>query len=96
MLKKSKPSKMINRLKTKETVEAEIESEPTGVIYVGHLPYGFVEEGLREYFGQYGRILQVTLNKEKAFQSENQGICFSVYLTYSSEKEASIALLAID
>jgi len=49
-----------------------------------------------EYFGQYGRIVQVTVNKEKAFQSENQGLCYSAYLTYSSAREASIAILAID
>jgi CCR4-NOT transcription complex subunit 4 len=49
-----------------------------------------------EYFGQYGEIHHVTINKEKAFQSENQGLCYSAYLTYSSEKEASIAILSID
>jgi nucleolar protein 15 len=65
MLNKSKPSKMINRLKTKETVEAETESDPTGVIYVGHLPYGFVEEGLKEYFGQYGEVKDVKLGRSK-------------------------------
>lgn len=50
-----------------------------------------------EYFGQYGKILQVSLNnKDKAFQSENQGMCYSAYITYSSEREAAIAILSID
>ena len=49
-----------------------------------------------EYFGQYGKVLSVTLNKEKAFQSENQGVCHSAYIQYSTEREASIAILSID
>jgi CCR4-NOT transcription complex subunit 4 len=49
-----------------------------------------------EYFGQYGRILSVTINKESAFMSEDQGVCFSAYITYSSDKEAAIAILAVD
>jgi RNA recognition motif-containing protein len=36
-----------------------------GVIYVGHLPYGFVEEGLKEYFGQYGEVKDVKLGRSK-------------------------------
>jgi CCR4-NOT transcription complex subunit 4 len=56
------------------------------------------EETLKryEYFGQYGKILSVTINKDNAFQSENQGTCFSAYLSYSHPKEASIAILAVD
>jgi RNA recognition motif-containing protein len=65
MLTKSKPSKMINRLKAKEPVEDATEVEPTGVLYVGHLPYGFVEEGLKEYFGQYGEVVNVKLGRSK-------------------------------
>ena len=40
---------------------------------IGLSPNVAKEETLRrfEYFGQYGRILSVTINKEKAFQSEN-------------------------
>jgi len=39
-------SSMINRLKIKESDP----SEEKGIIYVGHLPHGFVEDGLKEYF----------------------------------------------
>lgn len=38
----------------------------------------------------------VTINKDKAYQSENQGTCYSVYITYSTPQEASIAILAVD
>lgn len=49
-----------------------------------------------EYFGQYGKIQQVTINSENIYQSENQGACYSVYITYSTPREASIAMLCID
>lgn len=65
---------------------------------IGISPTIAKEEFLRryEYFGQYGKILQITVNKENIFQSENQGACYSAYITYSHPKEASIAILAID
>ena len=65
---------------------------------IGLSPNVAKEETLRryEYFSQYGRILTVTINKEKAFQSENQGLCFSAYINYASEREASLAILAVD
>ena len=36
-----------DRLKLKEEDQ---ENDERGVIYIGHLPHGFVEDGLREYF----------------------------------------------
>lgn len=38
-----------DRLKIKET-DNEVEAEDRGVVYVGHLPHGFIEDGLKEYF----------------------------------------------
>ena len=49
-----------------------------------------------EYFGQYGIIQFVTINKEKVFQTESQGLCYSAYITYQSCQDASIAILAVD
>ena len=56
------------------------------------------EETLRryEYFSQYGRIQTVTINKEKAYLSDNQGLCFSAYINYADERAASLAILAVD
>jgi len=36
-----------------------------GIIYVGHLPYGFVEDGIKKYFEQYGEITGVKLARSK-------------------------------
>ena len=65
---------------------------------IGLSPNVAKEETLRryEYFSQYGRIVSVSINKEKAFQSENQGLCYSAYINYSSEREASLSILAVD
>ena len=45
--------------------KAANKKELSGVIYVGHLPYGFVEEGLKNYFEQYGEVLRVKLMRSK-------------------------------
>jgi len=35
------------------------------VVYLGHLPYGFQEEQMKEYFSQYGEVLGVKLARSK-------------------------------
>lgn len=41
------------------------EQPQTGLIYVGHLPYGFVENGLKAYFAQYGNVTRTKLMRSK-------------------------------
>jgi CCR4-NOT transcription complex subunit 4 len=48
-----------------------------------------------EYFGQYGKIVSVTINNEHAYNSD-QGQCYSAYITYSQPHEAALAILALD
>lgn len=44
--------------------------------------------------GQYGKILKVVVNKEKPFNLRgSSGPTYSAYVTYSNEKEASLAIL---
>ena len=47
-----------------------------------------------EYFGQYGKIQKILLSSKT--NSETNKKTFSVYITYSNEKEASFAILAVD
>ena len=47
-----------------------------------------------EYFGQYGKIQKILLSSK--INSETNKKTFSVYITYSNEKEASYAILAVD
>lgn len=51
----------------------------------------------QEYFGQYGSILKVVVNKNKAYNPEGvNGPSFSAYITYATAQDASLAILAID
>ena len=53
---------------------------------IGLSPNVAKEEILKkfEYFGQYGKVQNVTINKENAFMSDNQVLCHSAYVTYST------------
>jgi nucleolar protein 15 len=65
--------------KQKENKEAAKKKEISGVIYVGHLPYGFVEEGLKNYFEQYGEVLRVKLMRSKR-TARSRGFGFVEFL----------------
>ena len=50
-----------------------------------------------EYFGQYGTIIKIVVNKNKAYnQNSPHGPSYSAYVTYSKPNEASIAILSLD
>ena len=36
-----------------------------GVIYVGHLPHGFYESQLKDYFSQFGAVTKVHVSRNK-------------------------------
>ena len=47
-----------------------------------------------EYFGQYGKILKLVVNKSKTYNPKGSvGPSYSAYITFSSAKEAAIAIL---
>lgn len=51
----------------------------------------------KEYFGQYGTITKIVVNKNKAYnQNSPKGPSYSAYITYSKPYEASIAILSLD
>ena len=94
---KQKRTSSENQRKIQKLANARI-LQRNSLYLIGLSPNVAKEETLRryEYFGQYGKILNITINKEKAFQSENQGLCYSAYITYSNEREASLAILCVD
>ena len=50
-----------------------------------------------EYLGQYGTIIKIVVNRNKAFYQNNiNGPTYSAYVTYSNPEEASIAILCLD
>ena len=50
--------------------------------------------GQPEYFGQYGKILKILLTYKN--NPETNRKTYSAYITYSNEKEAAFAILAVD
>ncbi|EZA61762.1 hypothetical protein DMN91_004482 [Ooceraea biroi] len=36
-----------------------------GIVYVGHIPHGFYEEQLKDYFQQFGKVTQVRVSRSK-------------------------------
>ncbi|EGR34417.1 RNA recognition motif protein, putative [Ichthyophthirius multifiliis] len=51
----------------------------------------------KEYFGQYGKITKIVVNTSKAYNPQGpNGPSYSAYITFQSEKEASMAILGIE
>ena len=47
-----------------------------------------------KYYGQYGKIEKIVVNKERPFSRKRYGAStFSAYITYSDDIEASLAIL---
>merc|ERR1711977_134657 len=44
--------------------ESEASDKP-GVVYIGRIPHGFYENEMRAYFGQFGKILQLRMSRNK-------------------------------
>ncbi|XP_055345494.1 MKI67 FHA domain-interacting nucleolar phosphoprotein-like [Paramacrobiotus metropolitanus] len=59
--------------KKHEQIKRDQETQP-GVIYLGHVPYGFAEEPLRKFFSQFGKITRLKLSRsKKTGQSKGYG-----------------------
>jgi CCR4-NOT transcription complex subunit 4 len=51
----------------------------------------------KDYFGQYGTIVKMVVNNNKAYNQNNpKGPSYSAYVTYAKPYEASIAILSLD
>lgn len=51
-------------LKKKKNVQPQIKEE-RGVIYLGHIPYGFFEEQMKGFFSQFGIVTNLRLSRSK-------------------------------
>ena len=50
-----------------------------------------------EYFGQYGKISKLVINKKKIYNSNGpNGPSYTCFITYSTEEESSLAILSLD
>jgi len=46
-------------------------SDPTGVVYLGHLPFGFHEKQLKTFFTQFGLVTRLRLSRNKQGKSRH-------------------------
>ncbi|CCF73378.1 CCR4-NOT transcription complex subunit 4 [Babesia microti strain RI] len=69
------------------------------LVYVVGLPQRLAKKEVLkrpEYFGQYGKIQNVVVNRSQAYSTHWEGPSYSVYVTYSKISEASAAIEGID
>lgn len=63
-----------------------------GVIYVGHIPHGFYERELKQYFSQFGAVTNLRLSRSKR-TGQSRGYAF---VEFEYEEVAEIAAAAVD
>lgn len=39
--------------------------QPSGVVYIGHIPHGFYEEAMNGFFKQFGDVVRVRISRSK-------------------------------
>ena len=68
--------------------EKGIKTQPsTGVIYVGHLPWGFIDSTLKKYFSQFGNITRI-ISPKSSKTGRSVGYAF---IEFEDEETARIA-----
>ncbi|KAG7187570.1 hypothetical protein KM043_016640 [Ampulex compressa] len=69
ILKKKQEDDAIERLKSIKTVKPKGIRKPFkpagGIVYLGHIPHGFYEEEMKEYFEQFGKVWNVRVARSK-------------------------------
>jgi nucleolar protein 15 len=51
--------------KNKKAKKQSYEKAENGYMYIGHLPHGFYEEEIKDYFSQFGKIIRVRVARSK-------------------------------
>jgi len=65
-LDKETNRKLLSEVETKKKKVTEIKpTDPRGVIYLGHLPFGFFEDQMKSFFSQFGVVTQLRLSRNK-------------------------------
>ncbi|XP_020693896.2 uncharacterized protein LOC110107830 isoform X1 [Dendrobium catenatum] len=61
------------------------------LVYIMGLPSHLADENVlerKEYFGQYGKILKLSISRPATTAQQAPNNCFSVYITYAREEDA--------
>jgi len=84
-MKKRKRS--LTMKKKEATLVEDTRIEGRGVVYVKHIPHGFYEKEMREYFKQFGQVTRLRLSRSKK-TGGSKGYAF---VEFGSEDVAKIA-----
>jgi len=57
-----------------------------GVIYLGHIPYGFFEDQMRSFFAQFGEVINLRLSRNKTTGKSKH----FAFIQFASEEVAQI------
>ncbi|XP_014485868.1 PREDICTED: MKI67 FHA domain-interacting nucleolar phosphoprotein [Dinoponera quadriceps] len=52
------PSKPLRKLREKKSTDK-------GIVYIGHIPHGFYEEQMKDYFEQFGKVTRIRVARSK-------------------------------
>jgi nucleolar protein 15 len=81
-------SREVIRVQATDVAEPQSTSDSeTTVVYLGHIPHGFYEHQIRDYFSQFGDVLKVRVSRSKA-SGKSKGYAF---LEFESSEVAKIA-----
>ena len=69
-----------------------IKPSARGIIYIGHLPKGFNENELREFFQQFGSVTKLRVSRSKK-TARTKGYAF---LEFAEHKVAEVAAKAMN
>jgi len=64
-----------NRLEEMEAKADKEPVEPRGVIYVGHIPDGFMEPQMKKFFCQFGKVTRLRISRSKK-SAKSKGYAF--------------------
>jgi hypothetical protein len=103
--KEQNEKKMRDKLKKQQ--EANSRKNLTNVrviqrnlVYITNLPVSIAKEDLLKtspYFGQYGKILKVVVNKSRAYNvGHPNGPSYSAYITFDRQNDALVAIQCVD
>ncbi|CAH1972412.1 unnamed protein product [Acanthoscelides obtectus] len=77
----------IEIIEDKKKKQRQSAEEKRGLIYIGHIPHGFYEEEIKQYFDQFGKVTNVKVcRSNKTGQSKGYG-----YVEFFHQEVARIA-----
>eukprot|EP01129_Flabellula_baltica_P016414 TRINITY_DN8736_c0_g1_i1.p1 TRINITY_DN8736_c0_g1~~TRINITY_DN8736_c0_g1_i1.p1 ORF type:complete len:288 (+),score=83.68 TRINITY_DN8736_c0_g1_i1:68-865(+) len=57
--------KMMKRVQKEGTDIMNLKAKDKGIVYLGHIPFGFFEDQMKEFFSQFGTVTRLRLSRNK-------------------------------